>query len=895
MTRPLLLVLGFSALLWPWEAVQAQEHLCGSTPCAYQNTSFAPEIRATDLVHRMTLDEKVGQTMDQAKAIPRLGVPEYNWWNEGLHGVARSGFATVFPQAIALAATWNPSMVHDVADVISTEARARYNEAIKRNQFSRYSGLTYWSPNINIFRDPRWGRGQETYGEDPFLTATTGTAFIHGLQGDNPNYFKIIATPKHFAVHSGPEPARHGFNVSPSAFDLEDTYLPAFRAAITEGKADSIMCAYNAVDGVPACASTMLLQQYLRGSWQFNGYVVSDCDAVGDVQSGHHYAVDGAHASAVSLQAGTDLDCGSAYKELGTAVKQGLVKEEQLDVTLIHLFTARFRLGMFDPKYAVPYSSLSQSDIDSAEHHQLALKAARESIVLLQNRTGILPLLQKQRIAVVGPTAELLQAVEGNYNGASSSPVLPLDGIKKHFGERNVSYSPGSLLAEGMATPIPSTAFRPAAGVAQHGLKAEYFNNTEFSGPAAITRVDRILNFDWENVAPLPNAAVNKISVRWTGVLDVPAAGAYTLSFRGVPRPRKTVDVTGEGAKAASSSEHLLRVFIDDKLLIDSATGETSAAFKADAAGPHSLCVEYVRANNDRAVSLQWVTPPDALLADAIEKAKAADVVIAVVGLSPDLEGEEMNVEVPGFRGGDRTSIDLPQPQERLLEELKKTGKPLIIVLTSGSAVALTWADQNADAILQAWYGGEEAGDAIAETLAGENNPSGRLPVTFYRDTRDLPAFDDYSMANRTYRYFQGPVLYPFGFGLSYSSFMIDKPKLQHDSVRAGDPVTVTTTVSNTSKREGDEVLELYVDAPGGRPGAHPFLAGFQKVHLRAGEAKAVAIAIQPRQLSRVDSNGQRAIQSGEYTIHVGDQQPGFSKLTYPVALHVRDNKVLPK
>ena len=868
----LLVVLGLNS-----SPLFAQSVDCKTSPCAYMDSGLAAEVRARDLVGRMTLEEKVSQTMDRAVAIPRLGIPEYNWWNEGLHGVARNGFATVFPQAIGLAATWDPALIERVGDVIATEARAKHNVAVKANHYNRYTGLTYWSPNINIFRDPRWGRGQETYGEDPYLTATTGVAFIRGLQGDDPHYYKVVATPKHFAVHSGPEPGRHGFDVHPSAFDLEDTYLPAFRAAIVEGKADSIMCAYNAVDGAPACASEMLLQERLRGLWRFKGFVVSDCDAVGDVTTGHHFTADAAHASAVSLVAGTDLDCGSAYAALKTAVEQKLLTVAQLDTAVERLFTARFRLGMFDDAAKVGFNSLGEKDINTAQQRAIALEAARESIVLLTNKKGMLPLTGQKRIAVVGPTAELIQANEGNYNGTSINPVLPVDGIRRQFGSERVSYSPGSILAEGMYTPVPSTAFTGGDGKRAEGLAADYFAGVSMAGPARLKRVDPVLNFDWDGAPPAVGMA-NRFSVLWTGNLFFPAAGRYQLHFRGVPRPRKTVDVTGEGGGAQVGADKTVRLYLDDKLVIDSGTGHAEAEFVATERGAHALRIEYIRNNNERMVSLEWIPPAGALVADAVAQAAAADVVVAFVGLSPDLEGEQMSVHVPGFDGGDRTNLALPAPQQEMLQALKKTGKPLVVVMTSGSAIAANWAAENADALLEAWYGGEDAGTAIAETLAGVNNPSGKLPVTFYRDTADLPAFTDYSMKNRTYRYFQGAPLFPFGFGLSYTMFEFGKISLVKSSIKAGDGAQLNVTVRNAGARDGDEVIEIYVKAPGERAGAHQALAAFKRVPLKAGESKTVAIEVKPRQLSRVDESGIRKVRAGTYVVYAGGGQPAVGR-----------------
>ena len=435
---------------------------CGAAPCPYLNPALTPEARARDLVSRMTLEEKVSQMMDVAPSIPRLGIPSYNWWNEALHGVARNGFATSFPESIGLAATWDTKLMHQVGTTIATEGRAKYNEAIRNGDHSRFAGLTFWSPNINIFRDPRWGRGMETYGEDPFLTASMGVEFVKGLQGDDPNYLELVATPKHYAVHSGPEPLRHGFNVPVSDHDLEDTYLPAFSATIVDAHADSIMCAYNAIDGAPACANSMLMQQRLRDDWGFKGYAVSDCDAVADINRGHHFAASMEQADADAVKAGTDLDCGGAYRDLVKAVNDHLLNEADIDASVVRLFTARMRLGMFDPPDTVPFNAIPYSDVNSAAHRELALQAAREAIVLLKNRNQTLPLKPSiRKIAVVGPTADLFESIEGNYNGTSPDPVTPLEGLRKAFGDESVTFAPGSILADGTPAPIPSAYLAP--------------------------------------------------------------------------------------------------------------------------------------------------------------------------------------------------------------------------------------------------------------------------------------------------------------------------------------------------------------------------------------------------------------------------------------------------
>jgi beta-glucosidase len=819
----------------------------------------------------MTLEEEVSQTMNQAAAIPRLGVPDYEWWSEALHGVARNGIATNFPQSIGLAATFDTGLMLQVADVIGTEGRAKYNEAQHNGDHRRFAGLTFWSPNVNIFRDPRWGRGQETFGEDPYLTSQLGVAFVRGLQGNDPKYLKVVATPKHFAVHSGPEQDRHHFDAQISDHDLEDTYLPAFRATILDGHAASIMCAYNAIDGKPACASDMLLQEHLRNDWKFDGYVVSDCDSVADINRGHHFSADNAHASAVSIKAGTDLDCGSTYRALTDGVKSGLVAKADLDLAVQRLFIARFRLGMFDPPASAPYDTLSASSVDTEANRKLALQAANESIVLLKN-DGILPLQQSGKtIAVVGPTADLLESIEGNYNGEAAAPVTPLSGLREQFGAGKVIYAPGSILAEGTATPIPAAYLRPRPDSMEQGLKAEFFASSDFQGQPIASRIDAKIDFDWNRLSPAPGVPNSKFAVRWSGELIPPAAGEYTFNFRYT----KTSTVFDPGS--ASSAPMRYRMYLDGKLVLSDRTRDQKFTVTFSDTKPHSIQVEYQHLSEDRFVDLEWQPPAQPMLDLALSAARKSDVVIAFVGLSPDLEGEEMPVYAPGFTGGDRTSILLPAVQEHLIEELGKTGKPLVVVLTSGSAVSMQWAQDHANAVLAAWYPGENGGTAIAQTLTGENNPAGRLPVTFYRSVEDLPDFSDYSMKNRTYRYFTGPVLYPFGFGLSYSRFVYGQPKVTTPRVKAGEPVTVTVNLKNVSSRAGDEVAQLYVTSPQMPVSPRIALEGFERVHLAAGEQRELKFELDPRQLSSVDVAGVRRELKGVYTISVGGAQPDLS------------------
>ncbi len=815
-TTPPPAYLGVTNTSAPTQPKPTEEQRAAAAKMLFRNPSLPISTRVDDLVSRLTLEEKVAQTIDRAAAIPRLDIPAYNWWNEGLHGIARSGFATMFPQAIGNAATWDAPLVEQIGTVVSTEARAKYNDALAHDNHDRYYGLTIWSPNINIFRDPRWGRGQETYGEDPLLTARLGTAFVRGIQGDDPKYYRAIATPKHYAVHSGPESTRHEANVDPSEHDLWDTYLPAFRATITEGKADSIMCAYNRIDKDPACASKMLLGDILRRDWGFQGYVTSDCDAIDDFSQphGHHYSADNEAGSAAGILAGTDLDCGSAYKSLTAAVRNHRITEAQLDITLKRLFTARMKLGMFDPPAQVPFSSIPFSTVNSPENAALALRAARESMVLLKNDAHILPLKPgTQTIAVIGPLAASLIGLEGNYNAISLHPILPIDGITSEFGADHIVYAQGSPYVAGGEMPIPRTLLRTASNA--EGLTAEYFAHPGFDGAPAITRTDREIDFDWNSSNPVEptDTTTQGFSVRWTGTIAMPQPGTYNLQLR-LPR-------CGSCDGKVTSS-----IYLDGKKLEPTApptdamgklppSGRNFGGIQrfaipfADAA-PHALKIEYSQSAKIQGsmIAFEWEPSQELLQSEAIAAAKKSDVVVAFVGLTPRLEGEEMRVNAKGFSGGDRTDLELPDVQQQLLEAVAKTGKPIVVVLLNGSALAVNWAQQNARAVLDAWYPGQAGGHAIAETLSGKNNPSGRLPVTFYTGVDQLPAFDNYSMANRTYRYFTGKPLYAFGDGLSYTTFTYAHLSVSSATVHAGDTLTAEADITNSGATAGDEVAE---------------------------------------------------------------------------------------
>jgi beta-glucosidase len=830
----------------------------------YLDPKLPIEQRVDDLISRMTLEEKVSQMMNAAPAIPRLGIPQYDWWNEALHGVAFSGVATVFPQAIGLGATFDPQLVNRVGTVISDEARAKYHEAQRQGNYNRFYGLTFWSPNINIFRDPRWGRGQETYGEDPYLTSRLGVAFVKGLQGDDPKYLKVVSTPKHYAVHSGPEPERHRFDAAAAERDLRETYLPAFRATVMEARAASVMCAYNRTNGEPCCANTHLLGDTLRGEWGFNGYVVSDCGAIDDIYKRHNFSKTAEEASALAVKRGTDLECGDSYKALVKAVKQGLISEAEIDRALKRLFDARFRLGMFDPPEMVPYAKIPFSANDSPEHRRLALDAARESIVLLKNANNTLPLRKDLKsIAVIGPNADEVQVLLGNYNGQPSRATTPLAAIRQLVSpQTKVLYARGTTLTEVSAVPVPAAALRGPDGAG--GLKAEYFANRELRGAPALTRVDREVDFDWGMMSPAPVVPVDDFSARWTGKLVPTMTGKYRF-----------------GAIADDG----VRVYLDGKLIAEDWTEHAPATVTGEvtleAGKSYDVKMEYFESKIGAVARLVWQPPvvqTESPYTEAVRVAKQADTVVMVLGLSARLEGEEMNVREPGFLGGDRTDIKLPARQQGLLEAVAATGKPMVLVLLSGSALAVNWANEHVPAIVQAWYPGEEGGTAIAEALFGDYNPAGRLPVTFYKSVAQLPAFDNYQMDGRTYRFFKGEPLYPFGHGLSYTRFKYSGLNVSAPRVAAGDNVIVSAEVENAGDREGDEVVQLYVTHVNASVRV-PIrsLAGVERVHLKPRERRVIKFTIDPRQLAVITDDGRTVVEPGDFKLSIGGKQPGLT------------------
>jgi beta-glucosidase len=850
----------------------------------YLDPSQPIDTRVDDLIKTMTLEQKATQVVNQARAIPELQIPGYDWWSEALHGVANAGTATVFPEPIGLAATFDDPLIHEMAIVIGTEARAKHELAVKAGRRDIMEGLDFWSPNINIFRDPRWGRGQETYGEDPFLTGRMGVAFVTGLQGDDPKYYRVISTPKHYAVHSGPEPSRHSIDVQISKHDMEDTYLPAFRAAVTQGKAESVMCAYNRVNGQPACASDFLLVDTLRNAWKFNGYVVSDCDAVVDIYDGHHYTKSQAEAAAVAMKHGMDNECADFftitkddhdYRPFIDAVHQGLMSEADLDRSLKRLFTARMRLGMFDPPNMVPYANTPASEIDSAEHRQLALKTAQESMVLLKN-DGVLPLTSNvKKILVVGPLAEQTQVLHGNYAGRASHAVTALEGIRKQLGAAKVSFVPGTnFLRQELV--IPTSALSTDDG--KPGLKGEYFSGT-LSGTPQLVRTDSEVNVDLSHHpdphAMAPPKGIKEFSARWTGFITPAESGLYRVGLIG----------------------SMNRMWLDNKLIVDDPVlhDPNTQTVEMELTKGHRYAVKIEFLGGGVGTRLVWLPISKNPLVEAASAARDVDVIIAVVGITSKLEGEEMKVDLPGFRGGDRTSLNLPSEEEVLLGAMKSTGKPLVVVLMNGSALAVNWANDHANAIVDAFYAGEEGGTAIAQVLAGEYNPAGRLPVTFYKGVEQLPEFEDYNMKNRTYRYFTGQPLYPFGYGLSYSSFDYSGLKFSNASLQAGNPVDVEVDLKNTGKRDGDEVVQVYISFPkiGGAP--LKALRGFTRVHLKSGESQHVKLNLGPRDLSYVNEAGDRIVGAGDYLITVGGGQPGTSAAHADGHLTIQGEEKLPE
>jgi beta-glucosidase len=853
---------------------------------AYLNPALPAEQRAADLVHRMTVEEKVSQLVNQSRAVPRLNIPAYDWWSEALHGVQRPG-VTEYPEPVGLAATFDPDSIHRMAIAIGTEGRIKHVQALRDGHSNVFEGLDFWAPNVNIFRDPRWGRGQETYGEDPFLSARMAVAYVTGMQGDDPKYYRVISTPKHFAVHSGPEPTRHTADVKVSKHDELDTYLPAFRAAVTEGKAGSVMCAYNSINGQPACANEFLLQDQLRGKWNFQGYVVSDCDAVVNIHRDHHFTKTQPEASALAIQRGMDNECidfakvndDHDYKAYFDAYKQGLLKESEIDTALIRLYTARMKLGMFDPPEIVPYSKIDEKQLGSAEHRALARVLANESMVLLKN-DGTLPLKKGAiKIAVVGPLADQTKYLLGNYNGDPSHTVSVLEGLKAEFPQAQITFVAGTQFLRTDGDKVPDSVLTTPEG--KPGLTVKFSTGGGFPGTGTVLATRQVSTVDLKSDDIPQEARKYPLSVEWSGFITVNETGEYSLGFRG-KGSSSFVTVNGKPLAMQYLSSDQSQAKTGHVHLEQGKKASVSVRYGLSEAGP----VE---------AQLIWSKYDTSPSPEAIAAAKNADVVIAVLGITGDLEGEEMPVNEDGFKGGDRTSIDLPKPEEKLLEAVTATGKPVVLVLANGSALAVNWASEHVNAILDSWYAGEEGGSAIAETLSGKNNPAGRLPVTFYTGIDQLPPFEDYAMQNRTYRYFHGKPLYPFGYGLSYTTFSYSNLTLPKAAINAGDSLAAEVTVKNTGKREGQEVAQLYLSFPS-VPGA-PLraLRSFKRVSLKPGESQKVRFELKDRDLSMVSAAGEPIVAEGAYTVSIGGGQPDTGAPAVAGSFHVVGTKTLPE
>jgi len=833
----------------------------------YQNPQLSAEQRADDLIGRLKLDEKVKLMMDSSPAIEHLGIPQFQWWNEALHGVGRNGFATVFPITTMMASTWDDELVYRVFSAVSDEARAKAQQAKKKGKIERYQSLSFWTPNINIYRDPRWGRGQETYGEDPYLTEKMGLAVVNGLQGqpyDNskpsllrtPKYKKLLACAKHFAVHSGPEWNRHSFDVQQlPARDLWETYLPAFKALVQKGNVAEVMCAYQSIDGQPCCGNARFERQILRDEWGFKGLITSDCGAIRDfLPELHNVSKDLAAASAKAVNNGTDLECGSAYRMLPTAVQRGEISEKQIDISLKRLLVARFELGDFDKDELVEWTKISPSVIASKQHKQLALQAAREGVVLLKNN-GVLPLKPATeaqatgQIVVMGPNANDSIMQWGNYSGYATKTVTILEGLRQQLG--NVPYIQGCGLTRNEV--FESRFDKMRAPLGQQGMQAVYWNNTEMKGrPVTTVNMSSPVNLsNGGNTVFAPGVNLENFSARYDGTL--------------IPTEDETLYLR-------VGADDKVRVIVNGDTLVDiwkvrQRIQEATPELKVKKGGSYRIQIDYVQEGGMAAMQFDVCKKLTPTREQLLAQIGSAETVVFVGGISPRVEGEEMKVSDPGFKGGDRTDIELPQVQRDMLRMLHQAGKKVVFVNCSGGAMAMVPELQSCDAIVQGWYPGEQGGQAIAEVLTGQVNPSGKLPLTFYRSVKDLPDFMDYTMKNRTYRYFKGEALFPFGYGLSYTTFEIGKPQF----LPLTNTYKVRAQVRNTGKVEGTEVVQVYLRNMADKGGPLKTLRGYQRITLKPGEAKTVTIELPRERFETWDAktNSMRVI-PGQYELMMG-------------------------
>jgi len=824
----------------------------------YKNPELNTEVRAHDLIAKMTLQQKISQLNYISPSIDSLDVPAYNWWNECLHGVARAGLATVFPQAIGLSASFDEDMMFLVATAISDEARAKHHDFVKKGKRGIYQGLTFWTPNINIFRDPRWGRGMETYGEDPYLTGSLAVQFIKGLQGNDPNYLKLVATSKHFAVHSGPESLRHTYDARVSEVDLRETYLPHFYRTVKEANVHSFMCAYNRFEGSPCCGSSPLLQDILRKEWGFKGYVVSDCWAIKDFYEGHNVVNSPAKAAAMAFRNGTDLNCGSSSPFLVQAVDSGFIAEAEIDTALKRLLVARIKLGMFDPEDRVPYASIPYSVVNSPNHQALALEAAHKSIVLLKNEKNVLPLSKNiKSLAVIGPNANDEEVLVGNYNGTPLNPINPLKGLINKLPKTKINYALGCEHAENLPVLelVPSKYLFTDDSKSIAGLKAEYFDSLECAGSPMYTQVDPDINYYWWDKAPKDDMNDDTFAIRWSGVIAPEKSGKYALGCYG---------------------NNIYRIFLNDSQIVDfkseHETLKKHAYVNLTAGKTYKIRIEYVQFQGDAGIQFVWQIPGHDYEKEALEAVSNSDAVVMFMGLSPRLEGEEMKVEVKGFAGGDRVTIGLPELQENLMKKVLALRKPTVLVLLNGSALAINWANDNIPAIVEAWYPGQAGGTAIADVLFGDYNPAGRLPLTFYKSEKDLPAFDDYNMKGRTYRYFEGKPLYPFGYGLSFTSFEYSQPKTDKLIYKTNESVKLSVNIKNNGAFDGDEVVQVYIkDSINVYPYPIKSLKAFKRIQTKKGTDNAISFTLNPEAFAIWDSDKKEyVVKPGKKIIGVG-------------------------
>lgn len=804
--------------------------LCGSfysmgQNFPYQNPSLSSEERAKDLVGRLTLSEKAALMCDVSAPIPHLGIKTFNWWSEALHGLANNNDVTVFPEPIGMAASFDDALVYRIFDAVSDETRAKYHEAIRNGRVNkRFLSLSVWTPNVNIFRDPRWGRGQETYGEDPYLTSRMGVSVVKGLQGpSDAKYRKLLACAKHFAVHSGPESTRHSLNInSINPRELYETYLPAFKSLVQEADVREVMCAYQRLDDEPCCGNTQLLQRILREEWGFKYMVVSDCGAIADFYTSHKVSSDAVHAASKGVWAGTDVECQWAdynYKKLPEAVEKGLITEAEIDKHVLRLLVGRFDLGEMDKDALVPWASIPMSVVNNEAHRKLALDMSLETMTLLQNKANILPLRKNAKLAVIGPNANDKPMLWGNYNGTPINTITILDGITSKLPSGSILYDKACDLVEDKVT---ESYFPQCSKDGKKGFKATYWNTNDFKGPVVATQ---------QLIDPLKMTTAGQHEFA-PGVRLEGFSALYETEFVA----SKTEELVFNGGATG-----LFEVSVNGQKVIGYQNWRTLPSrtpFKVEAGKTYSIQIRYAQKNDWQAnIEFNFGKEQAVDYTNLLKKLRNTDIVVFVGGLSTRLEGEEMPVSYPGFDGGDRTNIELPSVQRNCLKALKEAGKKVVFVNCSGSAIALTPETESCDAILQAWYGGESGGQAVADVLFGDYNPSGKLPVTFYKNSQQLPDFENYSLKGRTYRYMSDP-LFPFGFGLSYTNFVLGNAQLSKSEICSGESIRLKVPVSNTGKRDGTEVVQVYVHKVNDLEGPIKTLRAFQRVTVPAGATK---------------------------------------------------------